>query len=56
MTTIAVVLSKNFEQSTKQDVKRLLVRLNSRVWSDATKENHRETVKKFWRWLRGVKD
>ena len=54
LTTIAVLLKKDFEDSDRRDVERLLTSLNSRDWSDATKENHREAVKKFWRWLRGV--
>jgi integrase/ribosomal protein L40E len=56
MTTIAVVLGKDFNDSTRQDVEKLLVKLNGRDWADATKENHREAVKKFWRWLKGVDD
>jgi site-specific recombinase XerD len=54
MTTIAILLRRNFDESNKQDVEQLLVKLNGRDWSDATKENHREAVKKFWRWLRNV--
>jgi hypothetical protein len=52
MTTIAVTLrQKNFKKTKKQE--RLLAKFNSRAWSDATKENYHEAVKKFWRWLEG---
>jgi len=56
LTTIALLLRKNFEDTDRSDVERLLVKVNSRDWSDSTKENHREAVKRFWRWLRGLKD
>jgi integrase/recombinase XerD len=53
MTTIAVTLRrKDFTQTKKQDVEVLLAKFNAREWSDATKENYHEAVKKFWRWLR----
>jgi len=56
LTTIALLLRKDFEDSTRGDVERVLVRINSRDWSDSTKENHREAVKRFWRWLKGEKN
>jgi integrase len=54
LTTIARLLGKDFAESSKQDVEKLLAKINERDWSDSTKENHREAVKRFWRWLRGI--
>jgi len=55
MTTIAANLGrKSFTQTKKQDVEALLAKFNGKAWSEATKENYQEAVKKFWRWLRGL--
>lgn len=55
LTTIAVTLRrKDFTKTKKQNVEALLAKFNGREWSDATKENYREAVKKFWRRLRGL--
>jgi len=56
MTTIAVALpaGMTFQETTKLDVEHLLADFNGRDWSDSTKENYHEAVKKFWRWLRGL--
>jgi site-specific recombinase XerD len=55
MTTIAANLGrKSFNQTKKQDVETLLAKFKGKRWSEATKENYHEAVKKFWRWLRGL--
>jgi len=56
LTTVAAALpsGRRFEEMTKQDVERLAADLNSRNWRDSTKENHRQAIKKLWRWLRNL--
>ena len=56
LTTVAAALpsGRRFEEMTKQDVERLAADLNSRNWRDSTKENHRQAIKKLWRWLNNL--
>jgi integrase/ribosomal protein L40E len=54
LTTTAVTLGKNLDEATKHDIEHLMKTINSKDWSNSTKENYRETIKKFWRWLKGL--
>mgnify|MGYP002153783759 CR=1 FL=1 len=54
LTAIAVMLRKDFDQTAKQDIERLMRAVNATDWVEWTKDNYRVTVKRFWRWLRGL--
>lgn len=49
------MLGKRFESATKEDMVRVVERIErNRNWSDWTKHDYRVTLKKFYRWLRGI--
>jgi integrase/ribosomal protein L40E len=52
LTTIAVILAKDFDKAEQPDVEQLIKAVNARDWAEWTKENYRVTVKRFWRWLK----
>ena len=54
LTTIAIILGKDFEAATKQDIEKLAEAINAKDWAEWTKDNYRVTVKRFWRWLNGL--
>lgn len=54
LTAIAVMLRKDFDEATRLDIERLTRIVNARDWAEWTKDNYRVTVKRFWRWLRGL--
>jgi len=54
LTTIAIILGKDFEAATKQDIEKLAEAINAKEWAEWTKDNYRVTVKRFWRWLNGL--
>jgi len=54
LTTIAVMLDKDFEEATKQDIEKLMKTVNARDWAEWTKDNYRVAVKRFWRWMNGL--
>jgi integrase len=54
LTTIAVMLGKDFEEATKQDIEKLMKAVNARDWAEWTKDNYRVAVKRFWRWMNGL--
>jgi site-specific recombinase XerD len=55
LTTIAVMLGKDFEETTKQDVEKLMKAVNGGDWAEWTKDNYRVAVKRFWRWIKGLR-
>jgi integrase len=54
LTTIAVMLKKDFHLATKEDIESLTRTINARDWAEWTKDNYRVTVKRLWRWLRNL--
>jgi integrase len=52
LTSIAVVLGKDFDKANQQDIEQLIKAVNAKDWAEWTKDNYRVTVKRFWRWLR----
>jgi site-specific recombinase XerD len=54
LTTIAAALppGRNFTDTTQADVQRIVAGFNNRDWTDSTRQNHRQAIKRFWRWLR----
>jgi len=54
LTTIAVMLKKDFHLATKEDIESLTRTINAREWAEWTKDNYRVTVKRLWRWLRNL--
>ena len=47
LTTTATMLEKSFDEATKHDIEKLMMTINNRDWSNSTRENYRETIKKF---------
>jgi len=41
------MLEKSFDEATKHDIEKLMMTINNRDWSNSTRENYRETIKKF---------
>ena len=54
LTSIAVILKKDFDKTNQQDIEQLIRTVNAKDWAEWTKENYRVTVKRFWRWLKGL--
>jgi len=54
LTTIAVILGKDFDKTNQEDIEQLIRTFNARDWAEWTKDNYRVTVKRFWRWLNGL--
>jgi integrase len=54
LTTIAVMVRKDFDLATKEDIESLTRTINAREWAEWTKDNYRVTVKRLWRWLRNL--
>ena len=49
------MLGKRFEGATREDVVRVMEKVErNRKWSDWTKHDYKVTLKKFYRWLRGI--
>jgi len=49
-------LSKDFEDASKEDIVRLVGRIESNSYSEYTKNDYRITIKRFWKWLNGDED
>jgi site-specific recombinase XerD len=54
LTTIAVILGKDFDKTNQEDIEQLIRTFNAKDWAEWTKDNYRVTVKRFWRWLNGL--
>jgi len=54
LTSIAVILGKDFDKANHQDIEQLIRAVNAKDWAEWTKDNYRVTVKRFWRWLKGL--
>jgi len=54
LTSIAVILKKDFDKTNQQDIEQLIRTVNAKDWAEWTKDNYRVTVKRFWRWLKGL--
>jgi integrase len=52
LTTIAVILAKDFDKAKQPDIEQLIKTVNTKDWAEWTKDNYRVTVKRFWRWLK----
>ena len=49
-------LNKKFEKTTKQDVEKLMVKLQETKYSEWTKKGYKIIIKKFYKWLRNSKE
>jgi len=54
LTTIAVILGKDLDKTNQEDIEQLIRTFNAKDWAEWTKDNYRVTVKRFWRWLKGL--
>ena len=54
LTSIAAILAKDFDKTNQQDIEQLIRTINAKDWAEWTKDNYRVTVKRFWRWLKGL--
>jgi hypothetical protein len=54
LTTIAVMLQKDFHFAAKEDIERLTRTINAREWAEWTKDNYRVSVKRLRRWLKNL--
>jgi site-specific recombinase XerD len=52
---ISLWLDKDFEEVTKQDIERILVKLQETKYSEWTKRGYKIILKKFYKWLRKTK-
>ena len=51
---LAKWLGKSFEKATREDIEKLTRRLNQMPYTEWTKKDYRVTLKKFYKWLRGI--
>jgi site-specific recombinase XerD len=49
---IARMLGKSFEEATREDIRRIIAKLNENSFTEETKESYKAIIKKFYRWLR----
>jgi integrase len=54
LTTIAIMLGRDFDEADKRDIETLMKGINTRPWAEWTKDNYRVAVKRFWRWMKGL--
>jgi site-specific recombinase XerD len=52
---IAIWLNKDFEKANKQDIEKILVKLQETKYSEWTKKGYKVIIKKFYKWLRKSK-
>ena len=49
------MLDRSFEKATGEDMVRIVEGIErNEKWSDWTKQDFKVTIKKFYRWLRGI--
>jgi len=53
---IAVWLDRDFEKCTKDDIKSLVARINNENYTEWTKHFYKVTIRKFWKWVRGIEE
>jgi len=53
---ISRLFKKDFTNANKEDIMKLVQRLNERELSEATKKDSRITIKRFYQWLRGIEE
>lgn len=53
---IANSLEVNFAKATKEDIKRLVGKIEQSGYMEWTKHDYKVTVKRFWKWLRQTED
>jgi len=46
-------LEVGFKEATREDIERLVAKINLSDYADWTKRDHRKTLKKFYKWLEG---
>ncbi len=51
---IAELFKKNFDAATKSDIKMLVGKINVSDYSEITKKDYRVTIKRFFKWLKGI--
>jgi site-specific recombinase XerD len=49
---LALILGKNFEEVSRQDLERALEKIESFGWAERTKAEFKSLIKRFFRWLR----
>lgn len=55
MQQLSLMLRKPFEKATKEDIIKLVEKIEKKQdWSDWTKQHYKVTLKKFYKWLRGL--
>lgn len=54
--SIAVILRKDFEKASRNDIEKVMAKIERKSYSPWTKQIYRVTFKKFYRWLRGGED
>ncbi len=49
--SIAILMNKDFDKATKKDIEYLLILINKKTQSEASRREYKITLKKFYRWL-----
>jgi integrase/recombinase XerD len=53
---LALLLDKPFMEATKDDIVSLVAKIENRNYSEWTKHDYKQTLKRLYRWLRGCED
>ena len=49
--SIALMMNKDFDRATKKDIEHLLIEINKKTQSEATRHDYKIALKKFYKWL-----
>ncbi len=49
--SIALLMNKDFDKATKKDIEYLLIAINKKTQSEATRHDYKIALKKFYKWL-----
>jgi site-specific recombinase XerD len=53
--TLSILLKKPFDKATKEDIIKLVEKINTNEkWAEWTKQNYKVVLKRFYRWLNGI--
>lgn len=53
---LSLMLNKDFDKVTKQDIINLVSIIERKEWTDWTKHDYKVCIKKFYKWLKGKED
>ncbi|MEK6898379.1 MAG: tyrosine-type recombinase/integrase [Nanoarchaeota archaeon] len=53
---ISIWLNKKFEDTTKKDIEKIMVKIQETKYSEWTKKGYKIIIKKFYKWLRNSKN